>query len=149
MVAAIEQGHVQREIQKPSYRYQPDRARRAQGWSASARTRDAREGAGAPAAPRPALRSGWVARLTAFRAARDAVRAEAVAAVERAAREGANVMPPIVSAVEAHATVGEIADALRAACTASTTRSRRRRAASSARGPECPGFARLPSLGVV
>jgi len=36
-----------------------------------------------------------------------------VAAVERAARDGANVMPPIVSAVDAQATVGEIADALR------------------------------------
>ena len=45
---------------------------------------------------------------------RDADKARgSVEAVERAAREGANVMPPIVDAIEARATVGEIADALR------------------------------------
>ena len=31
----------------------------------------------------------------------------------KAARDGSNLVPPIVAAVEAHATVGEIADALR------------------------------------
>ncbi len=39
------------------------------------------------------------------------------AAIDRvtlAARDGGNLMPPIIEAVEAHATVGEIADALRA-----------------------------------
>ena len=34
-------------------------------------------------------------------------------AVERAARDGANLVTPIVAAVEAHATLGEIADTLR------------------------------------
>jgi methylmalonyl-CoA mutase N-terminal domain/subunit len=62
----------------------------------------------------PELERDQVARLAALRAGRDAVRAEAaIAGVERAAREGANVMPPIVEAVEARATVGEISDALR------------------------------------
>jgi methylmalonyl-CoA mutase N-terminal domain/subunit len=62
----------------------------------------------------PALEAEQVARLQAFRAARDGAKADAaIAAVERAARDGANVMPPIVSAVDAHATVGEISDALR------------------------------------
>jgi methylmalonyl-CoA mutase N-terminal domain/subunit len=37
----------------------------------------------------------------------------AVAAVDRAARDGANLVPPIVAAVEAHVTLGEIADAMR------------------------------------
>ena len=33
--------------------------------------------------------------------------------VRQAAGDGSNLVPPIVAAVEAHATVGEIADALR------------------------------------
>jgi methylmalonyl-CoA mutase N-terminal domain/subunit len=37
----------------------------------------------------------------------------AVAAVDRAARDGANLVPPIVAAVEARVTLGEVADALR------------------------------------
>jgi methylmalonyl-CoA mutase N-terminal domain/subunit len=37
-----------------------------------------------------------------------------MAAIERAARDGSNLMPPIVDAAEAYATVGEISDRLRA-----------------------------------
>ena len=37
----------------------------------------------------------------------------ALDAVTQAARDGSNLVPPIVAAVEAHATVGEIADAMR------------------------------------
>ena len=35
------------------------------------------------------------------------------AAVEQAARDGANLVPPIIAAVEQRATLGEIADTLR------------------------------------
>ena len=35
--------------------------------------------------------------------------------LDMVARDGSNLVPPIVAAVEAHATVGEIADVLRAA----------------------------------
>ena len=35
-------------------------------------------------------------------------------AVEQTAKNGGNLVPPIIGAVEAHATVGEIADAMRA-----------------------------------
>jgi methylmalonyl-CoA mutase, N-terminal domain len=38
----------------------------------------------------------------------------ALAAVGEAARDGSNLVPPIIAAVEANATVGEIADAMRA-----------------------------------
>ena len=38
----------------------------------------------------------------------------AIAAIDRAARDGGNLVPPVIAAVESHATVGEIADALRA-----------------------------------
>ena len=39
--------------------------------------------------------------------------ADGLAGVERATREGRNVMPPIVEAVKAYATLGEISDVLR------------------------------------
>ena len=38
---------------------------------------------------------------------------DALTHVDRAARDGSNLVPPIIAAVEAHATLGEIADALR------------------------------------
>jgi methylmalonyl-CoA mutase N-terminal domain/subunit len=55
-----------------------------------------------------------IARVRALRASRsaDAWRA-AVDGVVLTARDGGNLVPPIVAAVEARATVGEIADALR------------------------------------
>jgi methylmalonyl-CoA mutase N-terminal domain/subunit len=54
-------------------------------------------------------------RLAAFRAARDSARAGAtLAALGDAARAGRNVMPAILAAVRAEATLGEIANALRA-----------------------------------
>jgi len=37
----------------------------------------------------------------------------ALGAVDRAARGGDNLVPPVIAAVEAHATLGEIADTLR------------------------------------
>jgi methylmalonyl-CoA mutase, N-terminal domain len=114
MVAAIEQGYVQREIQDASYRYQMEIERgdrpivgvnvhtEAKGESVPLQHVDAE------------IERDQVARLTAFRAGRDGERtASAIARVESVAREGGNVMPPIVDAVEARATVGEIADALR------------------------------------
>jgi len=48
------------------------------------------------------------------RAKRDANRcSEALDAVQQAARSGENLMPKILDAVEAYATVGEISDAMR------------------------------------
>ncbi len=61
-----------------------------------------------------AVRDEQVARVRALRAARDAGRWEAaMAAVERAARGDENVVPHVLDAVEAEATVGEIAGRLR------------------------------------
>ncbi|HYG67099.1 MAG TPA: methylmalonyl-CoA mutase family protein [Anaeromyxobacteraceae bacterium] len=39
--------------------------------------------------------------------------AEALAKVERAARDGANVVPSVIEAVKTYATLGEISDVLR------------------------------------
>jgi methylmalonyl-CoA mutase N-terminal domain/subunit len=53
-------------------------------------------------------------RLAGFRARRDgAAVSAALDRLERTARGQANVVPPILDAVTAHATLGEIADALR------------------------------------
>jgi methylmalonyl-CoA mutase N-terminal domain/subunit len=62
----------------------------------------------------PEIERRQIDRLRAVRAGRSqqAWRG-ALADVERAARDGSNLVPPIVAAVEAHATLGEIADALR------------------------------------
>jgi methylmalonyl-CoA mutase N-terminal domain/subunit len=114
MVAAIEQGYVQREIQDASYRYQMEIERGERRVVGVNTHRDDRAEPVPLQRLDPALEAEQVARLQAFRAARDGARAAAaIAAVERTARDGANVMPSIVSAVDAHATVGEIADALR------------------------------------
>jgi len=60
------------------------------------------------------LEAAQKAKLARLRAERDATRvAAALAAVREAARGEANLMPPILDAVKAMATVGEISDALR------------------------------------
>ncbi len=52
--------------------------------------------------------------MRSIRASRDAVSwQQAIDAVVTAARDGSNLVPRIISAVEAKATVGEIADAMR------------------------------------
>ena len=95
--------------------------------STSSRTRRRRLAAGsrgehtAGAAPArsfgidPDVERRQIERLRAVRASRsaDAWRA-ALDGVSRAARDGSNLVPPIIAAVEALATVGEISDAMRA-----------------------------------
>jgi methylmalonyl-CoA mutase N-terminal domain/subunit len=63
----------------------------------------------------PAIERQQVARLRAVRASRDSEAwKRAVEGVTAAARDGSNLMPAIIDAVEARATVGEISDAMRA-----------------------------------
>jgi methylmalonyl-CoA mutase, N-terminal domain len=62
----------------------------------------------------PELEGRQVERVKALRARRDTgVHAAALHEVEDAARDGGNLMPRILTAVESYATVGEIADVLR------------------------------------
>lgn len=114
MVAAIEQGYVQREVQDASYRYQLEIER---GDRPIVGVNVHREDVSEPVPLQrvdEAQEREQVARLQAWRARRDAPRAEAAtAAVERAAREGGAVMPRVLDAVEAGVTVGEVSDALR------------------------------------
>jgi methylmalonyl-CoA mutase N-terminal domain/subunit len=114
MLRAIETGYVQGEIQKAAYEYQQAVERNEQIVVGVNRF----EGGDVRPLPtlwmNPDIERTQVARLQALRARRDAARAgKALAEVEARARSGANLMPAICTAAEAHATVGEISDALR------------------------------------
>jgi len=55
-----------------------------------------------------------VERLRSVRAERSAEKVkEALSGVERACRDGQNVMPPIIEAVKAYASLGEVCDVFR------------------------------------
>ncbi len=63
----------------------------------------------------PQLEAQQIARLRDLRASRDARAVEGrLGALENAARSSDNLMPHILACAEAHATVGEISDRLRA-----------------------------------
>jgi methylmalonyl-CoA mutase N-terminal domain/subunit len=62
----------------------------------------------------PAIERTQVVRLKALRARRDAAKtAAALGELERRAKGTENLLPAILAAVEAYATVGEISDAMR------------------------------------
>jgi methylmalonyl-CoA mutase N-terminal domain/subunit len=62
----------------------------------------------------PALERDQISRVKAFKAKRDAAKAEtARSAVESAAKEGRNLLPAFLAAVQASVTLGEISDTLR------------------------------------
>ena len=62
----------------------------------------------------PAGEAAQISRVRAVRASRDGVACQhALNAVAVAATSGANLVPPVLAAVEAHATLGEVADVLR------------------------------------
>ena len=118
-LAAIESGLIQREIQESAYRAQiavDSGSSVVVGVNKYAdRARGPRKGAVPLFQIDPEVERRQVERLRAVRTSRnaDACRA-ALDAVTTAARDGRNLVPPIVTAVETHATVGEIADAMRA-----------------------------------
>ncbi len=114
MLRAIESGMAQREIQESAFRH--ERAVESGEKIVVGVNRFTEEPGRLPPVLRVSeeLERGQVARLRRLRAERDAARVEAaLGRVEEAARGTANLMPPILAAVEAHATVGEISDALR------------------------------------
>jgi methylmalonyl-CoA mutase N-terminal domain/subunit len=116
MVSAIEQGYPQREIQKTAYEYQLEVERKERivvGVNAFVQ-----EGAPVPVMQiDPRIETEQVERLRKMRARREregqAAHAAALEKVERAARGTDNVLPCVLEAVKAYATVGEIANVLR------------------------------------
>jgi methylmalonyl-CoA mutase N-terminal domain/subunit len=113
MVSAIEQGYPQREIQNSAYSYQLEiekKQRLVVGVNEFVQD----------APPIPVMKidakieRDQVERLRAMRSKRDETRhAASLQTIENAARGKDNLLPPILAAVKAYATVGEIANVLR------------------------------------
>jgi methylmalonyl-CoA mutase N-terminal domain/subunit len=113
---AIESGFVQAEIQKAAYDYQRAVETKEQV-VVGVNDFVAEEERGIPTLRiDPQIEREQIQRLQALRAKRDAKKTQAaLAELERRAATSENLLPAILSAVEAYATVGEISDALRRA----------------------------------
>ena len=113
-LSAIESGLIQREIQESAYRAQQaidGGATVVVGVNRFAT--DDQPGIDVFRID-PEIEQQQVARVRAVRASRDSVAwRRALDRVTAAARDGSNLMPAIIDAVEARATVGEISDAMR------------------------------------
>jgi len=114
MLKAIERGFVQQEIQNAAYAYQ-QQVDNEEAIVVGVNRFEVEEEKPIPIQRiDPALETKQIERVRALRTKRDAALwRSALAGVEEAARSGANVMPRILAAIEACATVGEIADAMR------------------------------------
>jgi methylmalonyl-CoA mutase N-terminal domain/subunit len=114
MLKAIERGYVQQEIQNAAYDYQQQVDRR-EAVVVGVNQFTVEEEKSIPIQRiDEALERKQVERLRALKARRDpGPWREALRQVEEAARSGENLMPRILGAVEAYATVGEISDVLR------------------------------------
>jgi methylmalonyl-CoA mutase, N-terminal domain len=111
---AIERGFIQQEIQNAAYEYQQKVDRQEAIVVGVNRFQIEAEKPIPILRIDPGLESKQVERLKALRRRRDPNAWQgAINSVQEAARTGANVMPHIVNAVEAYATVGEISDAMR------------------------------------
>ena len=115
MLRAIEKGFVQREIEQAAYEYQ----RRVESGDQTVVGVNRFASDEAVSVPLlrldPELERQQIERLNRVRSRRDdrAVN-EALEQIEQAARTNENLMPRIIRAVEAYATLGEISDRLRA-----------------------------------
>jgi methylmalonyl-CoA mutase N-terminal domain/subunit len=114
MLKAIERGFVQQEIQNAAYEYQ-QQVDRNEAVVVGVNRFTVEEEKPIPTLHiDESLERKQVERLRALRVRRDAQPwADSLKKVEDAARSGANLMPQIVTAVEAYATVGEISDTMR------------------------------------
>jgi methylmalonyl-CoA mutase N-terminal domain/subunit len=116
MLKAIERGYVQQEIQNAAYEYQQAVDRQEAVVVGVNRFQVQSEDEKSVPIQRidPALEPKQVERLRAVRSKRNAETwRTAIRSVEDTARSGENLMPRILAAVEANATVGEVSDAMR------------------------------------
>jgi methylmalonyl-CoA mutase, N-terminal domain len=114
MLRAIEKGFVQREVEHAAYEYQR-RVESGDQTVVGVNRFTSDEAASVPVLRiDPELERQQIERLNRVRARRDERAAcEALDQVEQAAHTDENLMPHIVQAVEAYATLGEISDRLR------------------------------------
>jgi methylmalonyl-CoA mutase, N-terminal domain len=114
MLKAIERGFVQQEIQNAAYEFQKSVDSKEQLLVGVNAFQVDQEQPVVLQKIDPELERRQVERLRAFRARRDQEKAaSAVRKVNETARNGGNLMPVIVEAVESNATVGEICDSMR------------------------------------
>src|SRR5262249_39892815 len=110
---AIETGWIQQQIQNSAYEYQQAVESGKQIVVGVNRFQREKEQVVPTFRIDRALERAQVEELRRLRASRSAQAvADRLTELERAARDGSNLMPPILSAVAAHATVGEISDRL-------------------------------------
>ena len=114
-LAAIEDGFIQREIQESAYRTQQAIDSGESVVVGVNRFADSRSGSVPLFQADTEAEHSQIERLRAVRAGRSASAwTSALGRVSRAAADGSNLVPAILAAVEARATVGEISDAMRA-----------------------------------
>jgi methylmalonyl-CoA mutase N-terminal domain/subunit len=114
MLKAIERGYVQQEIQNAAYEYQQLVDREEAIVVGVNRFAMKEENPISIQGIDESLERRQIERLQGLRARRDPKRrSDGMKQIEDAARTGKNLMPHIVAAVEAYATVGEISDTLR------------------------------------
>ncbi|MBW2027753.1 MAG: methylmalonyl-CoA mutase family protein [Deltaproteobacteria bacterium] len=113
-VAAIENGYVQREIQESAYRYQREIERGERVIVGLNRFRVKEERPANLLRVDPAVRTAQIERLQRLKSERNGGEvAESLSSLKHAATGDINLMPPILTAVKAGATLGEICDVLR------------------------------------
>src|SRR5262245_39671126 len=114
MLRAIETGYVQREIQESAYRYQKAIETQEQVVVGVNRFQVDEEEQMSVLRIDPALEQSQVERVRSLRARRDGnLTTAALNGLEQAAQTDENLLPHILTCVEAYATVGEISNTLR------------------------------------
>jgi methylmalonyl-CoA mutase N-terminal domain/subunit len=113
-VKAIEQGYIQQEIQDSAYAWQMDVEKDERIVVGLNKFKVEEESPKGLLRVDPSVGERQVAKLAKLKADRDGfATVKALYALERAARGEENLMPPILAAVKAYATLGEICDVLR------------------------------------
>ena len=113
--AAIERGFIQREIQDSAYRYQKEIEKEERVVVGVNKFQVEEEAPKGLLRVDPSVRLSQIERLEKLRSERDSEQVLGLLdKLEKAAEGDANLMPIIVDAVKAYATLGEICDALRA-----------------------------------
>ncbi|HAB17544.1 MAG TPA: methylmalonyl-CoA mutase family protein [Verrucomicrobiota bacterium] len=114
MLRAVSDGYVQREIEQAAYSYQQKVEKGERIVVGSNRFQEESNGALELPEIGPDIGERQIEKLKQVRQSRDTSQvAQALSTVRETAHGGGNLMPPIIAAVRASATVGEIADALR------------------------------------
>jgi methylmalonyl-CoA mutase N-terminal domain/subunit len=113
-VAAVEEGYIQKEIQQSAYAYQREIEKMERVVVGLNRFQVEEERPSNLLRVDPTVRISQIEKLKRLRSERDDAKVNAVLSDLRNAAEGKlNLMPPILEAVKAYATLGEICDVLR------------------------------------